>query len=211
MPGLFPSNSARTPFKPHLKTRHDRLLTGNITSKIDMTPNRPLFPHDNASIGLSDPSATEGDIVPRDLTQGLGESCPTDMVLPHSHNRAPTPALPETLTAMAHIIPRAAVLKIVDRFGGTRVYVARQPGADNELAQLIGLSAARLLGGHYGGEFVEVPRASALRRALRNHEMQRLRESGYSLAKLARKYCMTQRQVRRILGLARGPAVKGTK
>lgn len=176
-----------------------------------MTPNRTFSPQDNALFGLSDPSAAEGDIVPHDFEQSLGELCPPDMGSPHSKNQALIAALPGTLEAMTHIIPQAAVLKIAERFGGTRVYVARQPEANHELAQLIGLSAALLLGRHYGGELVEVPRASALRRALRNREMQRLRESGYSLAKLARKYCMTQRQVGRILGLARGLAVGNTK
>lgn len=93
------------------------------------------------------------------------------MAAPNPHKKKLLDALPETLAEMARVIPPAAVLDIAERFGGTRLYFAREPNEQCELAQLVGLAAARTLGKHYGGELFEVPRASAARRALRNGEI----------------------------------------
>ena len=140
----------------------------------------------------------KGDIFPLQQLRLGGESCDLDMAAPNQHQKLLS-ALPGTLAEMARVTTLTAALAIAERFGGTRLYLPRQPDESSELVQLIGIRHARALCSHYSGEFIEVPRAAAVRRLLRDSKMCRARERGATVRKIAREYQLTQRQARRIL------------
>lgn len=152
----------------------------------------------NHGLAASQGDANAADIVPLHADMDWAELCPPDMTAQNAQHQELISALPETLAEMARVTTPAVAMKIAERFGGTRIYLPRQPEAESDLARLIGLPAARALGKHYGGELVEVPRASAVCRALRNNKIRQRRRSGTSVKELARDGAMTERQVRRI-------------
>lgn len=111
--------------------------------------------------------------------------------------------LPPTLAEMAGVIAHDAVLKIADRFGGSRIYIPLTPDAHGELAQLVGLANAKCLSQRYGKESIYVPRAGALRRVVRNEEVVRLSKSGLTTSQIAKIVNTTPRHLRRILHAGR--------
>jgi len=124
------------------------------------------------------------------------------MAAPNQHQKLLS-ALPATLAEMARVTSLTAALAVAARFGGTRLYLPRQPDERSDLVQLIGIRHARALCSNYSGEFIEVPRAAAVLRLVRNSKMCRAREHGTTVRKLARDFQLTQRQARRILNVER--------
>jgi Mor family transcriptional regulator len=161
-------------------------------------PNSPGLKPTNVELAAAQGQAEAADIIPLYANVDWAEICPPDMTSSSPRHQELLAALPETLAEMARVTTPAAALKIAERFGGTRIYLSRQPATDSELAKLVGLPAARALGRHFGGELVEVPRASAVCRELRNNKIRQRRRSGASMKELARDSSMTERQLRRI-------------
>lgn len=109
--------------------------------------------------------------------------------------------LPPVLEKLVNGIGFPATLKVVERWGGTRLYVpkAENIGEEHELAKAIGIAAAhKLARAHAADEkaddWLEVPRAAVYLRRVRD---QIIRESyqGTSVTRLARKFGMTRRNV----------------
>lgn len=141
----------------------------------------------------------QGDIVPHVFGADGGEQCPLSMDIAELSIRELVAALPDTLAEMSRVVKNVrAVLKITEHFGGTRVCFSLKPKADGKLARLIGLPAARALGKNYGGQLVEIARASAVQRAIRNRKICRLREQGVPGERIALRFGITGRQVKRI-------------
>lgn len=138
------------------------------------------------------------------------EKCPCDTsdAAPREHELIAS--LPKALAAMARIVPLDAVMKISARYGGTRMYLARDPAPDSEIARLIGSPVARALGAELGGAEIEIPRARAVHHKIRNPEIRRLRTGGASLNDLALRFALTARQLRRICNGKSDPK-KGAK
>jgi uncharacterized protein (DUF433 family) len=111
--------------------------------------------------------------------------------------------LPGILREFADLIGLPATLRLVESYGGVRLYVPQRLAEDHPLALLIGASAARQLADVYGGEeHFDIPRAVAIARQVRNRRLREERDRGMSHRDLALKYGLTERQVRNILGEA---------
>lgn len=91
-----------------------------------------------------------------------------------------------------------AALVIIQRWGGTRLYVHAKMTADKPLARAIGLAKARALAARYGNEEICVPRAARRLIAIRNAAI-RAAFGERSAPALARQYGLTERQIRNIV------------
>jgi len=126
------------------------------------------------------------------------EKCPRDTLDAAPREGELIASLPKALAAMARIVPLDAVMKISARYGGTRMYLARDPAPGSEIARLVGQPIARALGAKLGGAEIEIPRARTVLHKIRNPEIRRLRTEGASLNDLALRFGLTTRQLRRI-------------
>lgn len=107
--------------------------------------------------------------------------------------------LPITLQEMDQLIGTKAVFQLVEKYGGIRFYVPQKIHADHELAKLIGMEAAEKLAREYGGSAHEIPRALLASIDRRNQEIKNEYKT-HSQRQLARKYGLTERQIRNIVG-----------
>lgn len=80
--------------------------------------------------------------------------------------------------------------------GGRRVYVPRKVRASHWLAVRIGQAAADALARQYGGCRIEIPSS---RRSERDGAIRRDRAAGCSVAEIASKWGLSERQVYNIL------------
>lgn len=95
-----------------------------------------------------------------------------------------------------------ATLRLVQRYGGVRLYVPRNATADHELAQLVGLAALRRLSELHGGEeHFAVPKAGAALRDVRDRQIRRAR-ARQSVRQIALAFRLTERRVLQICGEA---------
>ncbi|MHB1333415.1 MAG: Mor transcription activator family protein [Sulfuriferula sp.] len=109
--------------------------------------------------------------------------------------------LPGTLRDIAALIGLPGTLKLVETYGGVRLYVPKRLDAEHELARLLGLEHAAKLAATYGGELhFDIPRAVAATRAARNRCIKADRASGSTHRQLALANSLTERQIRTILG-----------
>jgi hypothetical protein len=117
------------------------------------------------------------------------------------------------LEGLIATIGEAAALKLVDAFGGARVYVPQMPEPEDMLSGLIGIEAALQLARVYGGERLELPHPNG-----RRDKILSLRRSGLSVDRIALEAGCTRRRVFQILaeerqsqrrGMELGAAVDG--
>lgn len=109
--------------------------------------------------------------------------------------------LPGILQDLAELIGLAATLRLVEAYGGVRLYVPKRFDPDHPIVKLIGHALAVLLVEAYGGEdHFDIPRAIAATRAARDARMRRERTLGATHRELALRNGLTERQVRNILG-----------
>jgi len=99
-----------------------------------------------------------------------------------------------------------AAMKLVENFGGTRIYLPQpeKVDADNEIAKIIGVEAARALARQWSQERPSIPLARRHLRTVVKSEIQRDSES-MSVPELARKYETTERNIYRYLAEAPDP------
>lgn len=113
-------------------------------------------------------------------------------------NIGETSRLPITLQEMEQLIGTKAVLLLVAKYGGVRLYVPQKISAEHELAKLIGIDAAEKLARNYGGGTHEIPKALLASIDRRNTEIKNEYKM-LSQRQLARKYGLTERQIRNIV------------
>ncbi|MFO1417275.1 MAG: Mor transcription activator family protein [Methylotetracoccus sp.] len=112
--------------------------------------------------------------------------------------------IPGQLRPLVEVAGWPAVCKLVEAYGGTRLYVPKSLGPDHELARLIGFDEALALAALLGGEpHFDIPRCAGLARAARDAGLRADRAAGMTFSQLARKYHMTERNVLNILGRER--------
>ncbi|MBR0644008.1 hypothetical protein [Plastoroseomonas hellenica] len=73
------------------------------------------------------------------------------------------PPPPAELEFLSSRMSREALLRLLDRHGGTRLYIAKTVTADMPLARELGMDAAAALALYRGGEYLKVPMAKAWR------------------------------------------------
>ena len=107
--------------------------------------------------------------------------------------------LPQSMADLVDIIGLPSVLKLMDAFGGTEVWIPEKLNHAHDLVAAVGAEAAQTLCEYMSRERVKVPRGAAIRREVRNRAIRRERHEGAKLAELALRYGMTDRQVLNIL------------
>jgi Mor family transcriptional regulator len=105
--------------------------------------------------------------------------------------------LPYILQDLVALIGLPATMKLVEQYGGIRLYVPKNDMADNhELVKLIGREAAQQLQNEYAGEsHFDIPLAMGAMRAVRNANIRTDRQE-MSVSETARKYRTTERHIR---------------
>lgn len=109
-------------------------------------------------------------------------------------------ALSNSLKAL---LGEACFVALAQAFGGTRLYVPRAIAADHEIAQAIGLDAARLLSKRYSPDTIRVPLA-------RNERARHYRALGMTNAQIARKLGMAETGVDKLFARMVDPPAKGS-
>lgn len=98
------------------------------------------------------------------------------------------PAPTSEAVRLVQLIGPEATLAVIERWGGTRMYVPKNPAANAELVNAAGRAGAASLAEALGGEYLKVPRAVRWR-ILVYHRM------GLSYAKIARRVGCTEKHV----------------
>ena len=108
--------------------------------------------------------------------------------------------LPELLREIEEVAGREAALALAGRYGGRRVQIPRRARAGHALADLVGPAALAKLVQRYGGCRLYIAKAGAPGRARRDAEIAALHaDGGLSVARLAARFGLSERQVWRIL------------
>ncbi|MDT8428511.1 MAG: Mor transcription activator family protein [Pseudomonadales bacterium] len=110
-----------------------------------------------------------------------------------------TQDMPAVVREIADVIGISHALRIVQAYAGTRVYIPDQVGTDHHLAELLPRDALDKLSAHYARESVVIPVCAKAVRSARDKEISRQQAAGMSVAALARRYALTERQIYSIL------------
>jgi Mor family transcriptional regulator len=117
----------------------------------------------------------------------------------HGWTDLATDLLPKLLQEFVRLIGIEATLRLVERFGGLRIYIPLDPKPEHHLAQLIGLDNLAKLAQVYGGEsHFELPKALHALTAVRNAKI-RADYRFKSIRELAAEHHLTERHVTRIV------------
>ncbi len=107
--------------------------------------------------------------------------------------------LPRVLRDIVKLIGLPATMKIVQHYGGVRLWVPKTMTEEHELARLLGFAPAEKLARAYGGdEHFDVPLALKALRAVRDGRI-RAEARRCSTRTLARRYKLTERRIWHIL------------
>lgn len=108
--------------------------------------------------------------------------------------------LPPKLAELVDEIGFPATLKLVEKWGGIRLYVPLEDNlsAEHPIAKELGLDVARKLARAHS-EWLEVPRAARYLRGVRDKIIREAYDDA-SAARLARRFGMTRRNVFYIVG-----------
>lgn len=107
--------------------------------------------------------------------------------------------LPPSAAEIVSAVGIEAALRLVDAWGGLRLYVPHYMTEDHSLVNLLGGDSADRLAAHFGGERIQVPRCLQALRAMRNARIRRARHDGATPAELALTHGLTERQIYAIL------------
>lgn len=109
-----------------------------------------------------------------------------------------TQLLEPLLQDFVRLVGLANTMAIVERWGGLPLYIAGQPDAEGDLAQLIGMEAAQILAREYGGERPRIPKAGKALRALRDVRI-RADHATKSIRALVLEHGLSERRICEIL------------
>lgn len=112
------------------------------------------------------------------------------------------------LVELQEVIGLDNTLKIVERWGGVKLYVPQDIPGNHKIAQLIGKEAADALARYCGLERLNIPLARDYRRAMRNNEIYTRHKAGESVNDLALEYGISARQLWEILSQMKGRIVE---
>lgn len=111
--------------------------------------------------------------------------------------------LPPRLREFVRLIGLPATLRLIERYGGLRIYIPAHPAPDHPFAGLIGFDKLRALSAEYavdgtGLRFV-LPKAQRAFDAIRNEQIRTDFSTGKSVRALAAEHRLVERQVARIV------------
>jgi Mor family transcriptional regulator len=114
--------------------------------------------------------------------------------------------LPDSLKELAEVIGVDACLVLVEMFGGSRLYVPKSVGEEHRL-WCLGNEVLKNLIAIFGGNFLQIPRAARLKKWERNQKIAEAHQNR-SIAKIAKEFDLTERQVWAILRKMRNDAAE---
>jgi hypothetical protein len=111
--------------------------------------------------------------------------------------------LPPRLREFVRLIGLPATLRLIERYGGLRIYIPAHPTPEHPIAGLIGFDKLRALSAEYaidgtGLRFV-LPKAQRAFDAIRNKRIRTDFSTGKSVRALAAEHRLVERQVARIV------------
>lgn len=108
-----------------------------------------------------------------------------------------TELLPESIKLLVELIGLAPTLKLVQKYGGTAIWIPKQAKPEHGLAHLIGFDAFKTLCAYAGDTALEIALCRKALVALRHREIINASQT-HSDRQLALKYQTTERHIRRI-------------
>ncbi|MBS4015398.1 MAG: hypothetical protein KGZ86_03075 [Candidatus Latescibacteria bacterium] len=103
--------------------------------------------------------------------------------------------MPESMRDLLRIVALQDVLKIIQEYGGTRLYFPSSPLPDKGLGKLIGMQAATALGKYCGSVSFDIPTLYMLRVKVRRNGVIQNLLAGATISETARLFGMTTRNV----------------
>lgn len=104
--------------------------------------------------------------------------------------------LPRSARDLVDAVGLEGMIALVERAGGCKVKVPKNPGPENELVKLVGLELATLLAKSHGGVELQIPvMRIAKSRAARARVLTDLNEGRITVNEAARALSITARQV----------------
>lgn len=107
----------------------------------------------------------------------------------------PRHLLPPKLLEIAEYCGDKTAMALLQNYGGGHVCVPQQVDALHRLSQVLGVVAATQFCQAFGGETIQIPKAAAAFRVMRNAEIRRLRRAGEPLFNVARQFGLTERRI----------------
>jgi len=105
----------------------------------------------------------------------------------------------EVMQSLVEAAGPAAAIKLVQSYGGMRLYIPLAISPEHEIAKLVGHENATRLARAIGGDRLDVPSANGpAYKALRDGEIRRMASEGVSGQKIAREMQITYMRVRQI-------------
>lgn len=114
----------------------------------------------------------------------------------------------ESFGALVEVCGEMAA-RLVDAYGGTRLYIPNHLNPNGFLVQKLGIEAAQALVDLCGREDLIVPRLMSLRRIIRNRKILASHAKGSSPKSLALQFNLTERQIYSILCQGKCPSKQG--
>lgn len=110
---------------------------------------------------------------------------------------------------LQHGLPLSAVLALIHRYGGGVACVPHTADESHELAQTIGLEAARKLAAKYAGSHFYVPRGVRIKSFLRDQSILRAYAEGLPMTDIAQAHGVSDRTVRAVVARNGQPRRQG--
>ncbi|CAN5434967.1 hypothetical protein BH10PSE18_BH10PSE18_18630 [soil metagenome] len=114
-----------------------------------------------------------------------------------------TELLPQRLQEFVRLIGLAPTMRLVDRFGGLRIYIPATATEDHAFAELIGVENLGKLCQEYShgglGLRFELPSATRALNAVRNAQIRSDYQAGKSARELASEHRLHERHIERIV------------
>ena len=117
--------------------------------------------------------------------------------------------LPDSVRELTECIGLHGALAIVERYGGTRVWIPAKYDPEHSLVTVIGAVAAKALVGRYALGHLMIPRCAAAMRAARDEALRARYHAGETARTLAREFCLTEIRIYQIAAAA--PAIRSTQ
>ena len=103
------------------------------------------------------------------------------------------------LEEIVEILGRENALKLIQRFGGTALYVPHNPDEHHPLTLILGVDGAARLASYYGGENLYLPLGRKWLREQQRQLIHRLKSQEMPTSKIAQTIGCTPRWVRMVI------------
>ncbi|PPD19091.1 MAG: hypothetical protein CTY18_06065 [Methylomonas sp.] len=110
----------------------------------------------------------------------------------------PVQYLPEGLRTIADACGWDVMWKLWDNFAGGRLNVPKKPSDDNPIFLVLNSAESAVFCREFGGEILNIPKADAAKRAVRDQALRAERSAGMEINRLCLKYKLTYRQIQTI-------------